>query len=473
MFVNLATGSAERGSAANPVEDVLVTIENVVGGGGDDSITGNTAANLLDGGAGAGNDTLLGGSGNDTLLGGDGNDQLVGGVGNDSINGGAGDDTIVYNFGDGTDVLVDGSSGNDTLSILGTAANNTLSVTWNGSAITALTGIQAVAGIESVMADLQGGTDTLSYAGATAGVTVDLSGHHASGFASIAGIENVTGGSGADTLTGDSAANVLAGGAGDDTYVVGAGDTVTEGAAGGTDTVNSSVSFTLGTNVENLNLTAFANINGTGNSSANVIVDLGGGNNVLSGQNGTDTLDGGAGNDTLDGGGGNDILIGGAGNDRMTGGGNGDTFTFAAGFGNDVITDFDANGNGTLANQDLLDLSTYDPTWCRCQHNGRQFRKPTSSICGRRWQYDGDDRRQHHPAAGRQWCGQQRHNGDRLPAAPLIESNGRPHLARPPHPDVKRPAIPAKRQGCHRRRAPWARNGGRQVGRRQCYRHPQ
>jgi hypothetical protein len=45
----------------------------------------------------------------------------------------------------------------------------------------------------------------------------------------------------------------------------------------------------------------------------------------------------------------------------MTGGGNGDTFTFAAGFGNDVITDFDANGNGTLANQDLLDLSTYDP----------------------------------------------------------------------------------------------------------------
>jgi Ca2+-binding RTX toxin-like protein len=361
MFVNLATGSAERGAAANPVEDVLVTIENVVGGTGSDNLTGNTAANLLDGGLGSGSDTLFGGSGNDTLLGGDGNDQLVGGVGNDSISGGAGDDAIVYNFGDGTDALVDGGSGNDTLSILGTTANNALSVTWNGTAITALTGISAVAGIESVVADLQGGTDTLSYAGATTGVTVDLLGHHATGFASIGGIENVTGGSGADTLIGDSAANVLAGGAGDDTYVVGAGDTVTEAAAGGTDTVNSSVSFTLGSNVENLNLTAFANINGTGNSAANVIVDLGGGNNVLSGQNGTDTLDGGAGNDTLDGGGGNDVLIGGTGNDRMTGGGNSDTFTFAAGFGNDVITDFDANGNGTLANQDLLDLSSYDP----------------------------------------------------------------------------------------------------------------
>jgi Ca2+-binding RTX toxin-like protein len=154
---------------------------------------------------------------------------------------------------------------------------------------------------------------------------------------------------------------VLAGGAGNDTYWVGAGDTVTEGAGGGTDTVNSSASFTLGTNVENLNLTTLATINGTGNSAANVMVDLGGGNNVLSGLNGTDTLDGGAGNDTLDGGSGNDVLIGGAGNDRMTGGGNSDIFAFAAGFGNDVITDFDANGNGTLTNQDLLDLSTYDP----------------------------------------------------------------------------------------------------------------
>jgi Ca2+-binding RTX toxin-like protein len=361
MFVNLATGSAERGAAANPVEDVLVTIENVVGGMGSDNITGNTGANLLDGGAGSGNDSLFGGAGNDTLLGGDGNDQLVGGAGNDSISGGAGDDAIVYNFGDGTDVLVDGGSGNDNLSILGTAANNGLSVTWNGTAITALTGIQAVSGIDSLTADLQGGTDSLSYAGATAGVTVDLSGHSASGFASIAGIENVTGGSGADTLIGDAGANVLAGGAGNDTYWVGAGDTVTEGAGGGTDTVNSSASFTLGTNVENLNLTTLATINGTGNSAANVMVDLGGGNNVLSGLNGTDTLDGGAGNDTLDGGSGNDVLIGGAGNDRMTGGGNSDIFAFAAGFGNDVITDFDANGNGTLTNQDLLDLSTYDP----------------------------------------------------------------------------------------------------------------
>jgi Ca2+-binding RTX toxin-like protein len=179
--------------------------------------------------------------------------------------------------------------------------------------------------------------------------------------AAISGIENVTTGSGSDTLTGDAAANILAGGAGSDTYFVGAGDTVTENNVVGIDTVNSTVSFTLGANVENLNLTALANINGTGNGGANVITDLGGGNNVLSGQGGTDTLDGGAGTDTLDGGAGNDVLIGGTGNDTMTGGGANDMFVFATGFGNDVITDFDANGNGTLANQDLLDISTYDP----------------------------------------------------------------------------------------------------------------
>jgi Ca2+-binding RTX toxin-like protein len=360
LFISLATGTMQRGLASNPVEHVLVTIENVSSGSGHDGITGNTAANLLDGGGG--NDTMSGGSGNDTLLGGDGNDALVGGVGNDSINGGAGDDVITYNFGNGTDVLVDGSSGTDVLNIVGTAANNTLSATWNGSAITALTGVQAIAGIETLNADLQGGTDTLSYAGTVSGISVDLATNHASGFVSITGVENVTGGSGDDTLAGGSGPNLLAGGAGNDPYVVGAGDTVTENAGAGTDTVNSSVSFTLGTNLENLNLTVLANLNGTGNSAANVIVDQGGGANVLSGLNGTDTLDGGAGNDTLDGGGGNDVLVGGADDDRMTGGGNGDTFIFAHGYGHDVITDFDANGNGTLATQDLIDLTTYGPS---------------------------------------------------------------------------------------------------------------
>jgi Ca2+-binding RTX toxin-like protein len=356
LIISLATGTMQRGSAAAAVEDVLVTLENVIGGTGSDSITGSTANNVLDGGAGLGNDSIDGGSGNDTLLGGDGNDQLFGGAGADSIDGGAGNDAIVggagndtllggdgndsfsYTFGDGVDSY-SGGAGIDSLGITGTAGNDALSVIFNGTSITSFTG-GTIGGIETITADLGLGTDTLNYAGTTVGVSVDLAGHTASGIGSLLGVENVTGGSGDDTLIGDAAANVLAGGAGNDTYFVGAGDTVTEGAGAGTDTVNSTATFTLGANLENLNLTALATINGTGNALANAITDLGGGNNVLSGLGGDDTITGGAGNDT------------------MTGGTGSDMFVFKAGFGNDVITDFDANPTG---GQDHIDLSAYAP----------------------------------------------------------------------------------------------------------------
>jgi Ca2+-binding RTX toxin-like protein len=211
-------------------------------------------------------------------------------------------------------------------------------VVFDGTSITSFTG-GTITSIESITADLAGGTDTLSYAGTTANVSVDLTAHTASGFASLLGVENITGGTGNDTLTGDAAANIVAGGVGNDTYFVGAGDTVTEGAGAGTDTVNSSATFTLGANVENLTLTGSADISGTGNGLAN----------VMAGNTGANVLNGAAGNDTLDGGLGNDTMTGGTGNDM---------FVFHTGFGNDVITDFDANPTG---GQDLLDLSAYAP----------------------------------------------------------------------------------------------------------------
>jgi len=111
----------------------------------------------------------------------------------------------------------------------------------------------------------------------------------------------IAGNSGNNTLTGLTGADSMAGGLGNDTYVVdNTGDIVTEGVNTGIDSVQSSVTYTLEANVENLTLTGSAAINGTGNSLNNVITGNSG-NNVLVGGDGSDTLIGGTGADTLTG----------------------------------------------------------------------------------------------------------------------------------------------------------------------------
>ena len=120
------------------------------------------------------------------------------------------------------------------------------------------------------------------------------------------GSNRLVGNAGNNLLDGGAGADDMRGGLGDDRYYVdNAGDFAIENAGEGTDTVYSSINFTLGSNLENLTLAGTAAINGTGNSldnfltgnsSINVLTG-GGGNDVLSGGTGTDTLEGGAGND--------------------------------------------------------------------------------------------------------------------------------------------------------------------------------
>ncbi|HEX8103490.1 MAG TPA: hypothetical protein VF533_12810 [Solirubrobacteraceae bacterium] len=72
-------GTADDGTTADAnasaVRDRIRTdVENLVGGGGADALTGNGFVNRLTGGGGA--DTLTGGGAADQLFGGDGNDRL-------------------------------------------------------------------------------------------------------------------------------------------------------------------------------------------------------------------------------------------------------------------------------------------------------------------------------------------------------------------------------------------------------------
>ncbi len=107
---------------------------------------------------------------------------------------------------------------------------------------------------------------------------------------------NATGNSQANILRGNDGINILSGGAGNDIYYVGTGDSVIESSGGGTDTIFSAVSWTLGSNIENLTLIGSDNIDATGNAVANILIGNDG-NNVLDGLGGADILQGGAGND--------------------------------------------------------------------------------------------------------------------------------------------------------------------------------
>ncbi|WP_162240225.1 calcium-binding protein, partial [Methylobacterium sp. Leaf93] len=120
-------------------------------------------------------------------------------------------------------------------------------------------------------------------------------------------------------------------------YVVDStGDQVIEAAGEGNDTVRSSVTYSLGANVENVILTGSAAINATGGNGAD----------GLTGNSGANRLDGGAGDDTLSGLGGNDTLLGGTGADTMRGGTGSDTYVVDN--AGDRVIELTQEGNDTV-----------------------------------------------------------------------------------------------------------------------------
>jgi Ca2+-binding RTX toxin-like protein len=229
---------------------------NGTGNAGNNVLTGNSANNILNGG-----------EGNDTLNGGAGNDTLIGGLGNDVYQVDSTTDVITENTGEGTDTIQ--SSVTFSLAAFPNIENLTL------------TGFSTINGTGNAANNILNGN--------TANNTLN-------------------GGDGNDTLNGNTGVDTLIGGLGNDIYQVDSTtDVITENASEGTDTIQSSVTFSLAAfpNIENLTLTGSSAINGTGNAA----------NNSLTGNTANNTLDGGDGNDTLNGGAGNDTLIGGNGND--------------------------------------------------------------------------------------------------------------------------------------------------------------
>ena len=274
----------------------LSGIENLSGSVEDDRLTGNAGGNVLAGELGS--DILSGGEGNDLLLGDGlieidshgtgysgpittfyvsdqiGHDVLDGGLGADEMIGGLGDDRyIVDNDGDIVNEFM--GDGDDTVE-------------------------------SSISYKLGADIENLALTGAAA---IDATGNAAA--------NRIDGNAAANILDGQAGADRMDGGGGNDRYFAdNIGDMASETQlGGGIDTVESSATFTLGANIENLRLTGSGRVNGTGNDIANLIFGNAAGNE-LNGGAGNDRIDGGGGDDRLDGGTGGDRMVGGAGNDR-------------------------------------------------------------------------------------------------------------------------------------------------------------
>jgi Ca2+-binding RTX toxin-like protein len=303
------------------IENLTLTGSAAINGSGNtftNTITGNGGDNILDGGAGA--DILVGGLGNDTYIVDNAGDVVTENVseGSDTVQSsvnyalsanienltltgaaainGTGNTLANIVTGNSGDNILDGGAGADIL--VGGLGNDTYIVDNAGDMVTENAGEGTDTVQSAITYTLGNEVENLVFTGSAA---INGSGNAGDNVLTGNSAANVlTGLGGNDTLNGGAGADTLVGGLGDDTYIVdNAADVVTENVGEGNDTVQTSVSFTLGANIENLTLTGAAAINGTGNALANIVT----------GNSGNNTLDGGAGSDTLVGGLGNDIYI--------------------------------------------------------------------------------------------------------------------------------------------------------------------
>jgi Ca2+-binding RTX toxin-like protein len=419
ITIDLSTliGGFVRPTGGHAAGDRLIGIENVIGSSSTDQITGDANANMLIGGNG--NDSLNGLGGDDTMDGGDGNDTftvdstndvIIDSSGIDLVNsfatytlaeglekltllsgadldgtGNSGDNTIKGNsganelFGLGGKDAITGGGGNDTID--GGEGNDNLNGNGGDDSIIGGLGVDKLRG-EAGNDTIDGGDDNDQLYGGDDNDQLDGGGGVDQLFGE-GGDDVLNGGIGNDKLDGGTGADTMDGDEGNDTYTVDdVNDVVSEtisGIPGGKDVVKSSAAtFTLGANIETLNLTGSGDINGIGNDEDNAIagnsghnliqggggidkISAGGGNDTVEGGSGNDAIKGQGGNDTLYGDGGNDQITGGDGTDDMWGGVGNDKFIFGSaaeagnGVSRDVIMDFESVDVVNLRAIDAID----------------------------------------------------------------------------------------------------------------------
>ena len=315
----------------------------IYGGDGSDEIHGETGNDTLHGDGQA--DTLYDGLGDDLIFGGAGDDIMHMGGGFDTYNGGSGRDTVVVDldlFGGGFIVYADLDAG-----LGGGLDLTTRDLLPQGQDSFVDVENYTLLGFND--AELLGSNRANVIRGGDGDNTITGRNGDDSLFGGDGGINTLYGGNGADSLYGGSIDNLLYGGRGAD-YLIGASGINTLRGAGGADTLIGGFeadSLYGGTDHDVI----------FGDDGADLLqgaagrdgLYAGNGDDILQGGSGDDTLVGDDGNDILTGGKGSDTLYGDGGNDTLSGGVRADTFIIqngifeGDGFGNDIITDFNAN----------------------------------------------------------------------------------------------------------------------------------
>jgi Ca2+-binding RTX toxin-like protein len=253
------------------------TVDNwqILGLAGNDTLTGNSLADIIEGGTG--DDRLFGLGGNDVLNGGDGNDFLDGGSGDDYVSGEIGNDNFFGSLGSD---FFNGGAGTDVANYSSFGSSITLLPT--GSILKGGGGTDQLFQVETIIANAGFSNNTIDASGAASPASINVNlGLSTNNLQVLGGpvltftvtnFDDVIGTNQSDTITGDGQANILSGNAGND---------------------------------------------------------------IINGGLGNDTLNGGLGNDTLNGGDDNDTLVGSLGSDFLNGGAGTDVANYSS-FGSSI-----------------------------------------------------------------------------------------------------------------------------------------